>query len=278
MKARWKVYETIKTLDPQRDNQHIVFLTGAYDFPFETQRALELALIRTFAVPRMSALLVQTARFAGNGQHRYDSTALIIAEIAENGYDSERGRAAIRRMNQLHHRFQIENEDYLYTLSAFIFEPIRWNVLLGWRRGLAIENQANYYFWREVGTRMGIRDIPDTYEKFEQFNREYERQHFQYADSNRDLADSAINSGLRNLPRILHPFARGVIYALLDNALLTAFGYPRQPAWFQWSIRKLLRLRAFVIRQLPPRRTPYLYTKLRNSSYPHGYRIEELGS
>ncbi len=278
MKSRWKVYETIKSLDPVRDNQRIVFLTGAFDFPFETQRALELALIRTFAVPRMSALLVQTARFAGNAQHRYDSTALIIAEIAENGYDSERGRAAIRRMNQLHHRFQIENEDYLYTLSAFIFEPIRWNALLGWRHGLAIEHQANYHFWREVGTRMGIRDIPDTYEKFEQFNREYERQHFQYADSNRELADAAIGSTLRKLPRVLHPVARRVIYALLDDVLLKAFGYPRQPAWFQWSICKLLRLRAFVIRQLPPRRTPYLYTKLRNPSYPHGYRIEELGS
>jgi len=36
-------------------------------------------------------------------------------------------------MNQLHGRFDIANEDFLYVLSTFIFEPIRWNTRFGWR-------------------------------------------------------------------------------------------------------------------------------------------------
>lgn len=62
-------------------------------------------------MPTISSLLAQTGYFAAHGQKRYDDTALIIAEIAENGYDSERGRAAIRRMNQIYHHFPISNGD-----------------------------------------------------------------------------------------------------------------------------------------------------------------------
>src|SRR5258706_9468434 len=93
----------ITAFDPIRDHLKIVQWVGEYEFPFETQRSLEFALFRTFAVPSISGLLASTGHFVAHGQKRYDDTALIIAEIAENGYDSERGRDAIRRMNQIHH-------------------------------------------------------------------------------------------------------------------------------------------------------------------------------
>ena len=49
-----------------------------------------------------------------------------MAEISKWGYDSERGREALRKMNRAHSRFDISNDDYLYVLSTFIYEPIRW--------------------------------------------------------------------------------------------------------------------------------------------------------
>jgi hypothetical protein len=67
-------------------------------------------------------------------QKRYDDTDLIVSEIIENGFDSPRGGRAIARMNALHGRFRIANEDFLYVLSTFVFEPIRWNERFGWRR------------------------------------------------------------------------------------------------------------------------------------------------
>lgn len=78
----------------------------------------------------------------------------------EWGYDSPRGRSALRRMNQLHGRFQIANLDFLYVLSTFVFEPIRWNARFGWRAMCGQERLAMFYFWREVGGRMNIKDIP----------------------------------------------------------------------------------------------------------------------
>jgi hypothetical protein len=44
---------------------------------------------------------------------RYDDTDLIVSEIIENGYDSERGTRAIARMNAIHGLFRIANEDFL---------------------------------------------------------------------------------------------------------------------------------------------------------------------
>ena len=78
-------------------------------------------------------MLDRTGEFAQRSQKRYDDTDIIVSELLEWGYDSERGKRALRRLNQLHGRFTIANEDFLYVLSTFIFEPIRWNEQFGWR-------------------------------------------------------------------------------------------------------------------------------------------------
>ena len=47
-------------LDPVRDAQRIVFLDASLEFPWDTQRALELAFYRTYAVPSIASLLAST--------------------------------------------------------------------------------------------------------------------------------------------------------------------------------------------------------------------------
>jgi hypothetical protein len=276
--SRYAISKRIEQLDPASDYQEIVFLVGAFEFPFVVQRSLELALFRTFAVPSISALLDQSGSFQRDGQKRYDDTALLIAEIAEHGYDSERGRAAIRRMNQIHRHFTISNNDYLYVLSTFIFEPIRWNRLLAWRPSTRTERLANYYFWVEIGRRMNIQTIPETYEAFEAFNMEYEKAHFKYASSNHKIAEYSLSTFLAWFPKPLRPVIRYSLYALLDDPLRNALGYRKPPRLFIWLVKITLRLRANVIRLMPPRKKPFLYTKKINRSYPDGYTIEEIGS
>jgi hypothetical protein len=107
------IVEEIRRLDPQRDCQRIVYLMTYHEFPFDTLRAVEFALYRTFASPSISKLLNRTGEFEKRPQKRYDDTQLILSEIFENGYESERGKAAIIRLNQIHGRFQISNDDFL---------------------------------------------------------------------------------------------------------------------------------------------------------------------
>src|SRR5918992_1919268 len=89
--ARDDVLREIVRLDPVRDHQRIAFLTSLHEFPWDTTRALELALFRTFAVAKGTALLENTGELTERTQKRYDDTVLILGEILEHGYDSARG-------------------------------------------------------------------------------------------------------------------------------------------------------------------------------------------
>jgi hypothetical protein len=270
--------QEILTLDPQRDHLRIVYLDTFFEFPFDTTRSLEVALFRTFAGPATSALLAQTGEFTQRAQKRYDDTDLILSEILEHGYDSERGRAALRRMNRLHGRFAISNDAFLYVLSTFIYEPVRWNARFGWRPMVEQEKLAIFHYWREIGRRMNIKDIPTDYAAFERYNVAYEREHFRYSPDNALIAASTRDMFLGwFLPKALHRFGAPFLYAVLDDALLAAFGFPKPPARYRRLVESLLRLRGWLVRLLPERGRPRLRTGPRRPTYPDGYAIEALG-
>ena len=63
MPGRFDVPHEIEQLDPERDHQRIVHLSFGYDFPWDSIRALEIALYRTYCVPSISALLDRTGEF-----------------------------------------------------------------------------------------------------------------------------------------------------------------------------------------------------------------------
>jgi len=279
IRVMWRsnVLNEIERLDPVRDHQRIVFLSCRVDFPFDTTRALEFALFRTFCVPSISALLQRTGEFEARPQKRYDDTDIIVSELMEHGYDSERGRTALRRLNQIHSRFAIANEDYLYVLSTFVFEPIRWNERFGWRRLVPQERLGLFYFWREVGRRMNIKDIPIESNEFEAFNRRYERQHYQYTEANHRVGLATRNLFLSWFPRWTHPLVRPAIHAMMDEPILAAFGFTRPAAPTRWAVESALRTRAVILRFLPRRTQPSLRTRMKHPSYPGGYRIEDVG-
>jgi hypothetical protein len=275
---RHKVLDLIRTLDPEGDHQQIVYLMTAYEFPFDITRALEFALYRTFAVPSISALLDRTGEFTRHAQKRYDDTDLILSTIYEYGYDSERGRAALRRMNRLHGRFAIANDDYLYVLSTFVFEPIRWIDRYGWRRLVDQERLGMFQYWCAVGRRMNIAELPTNFSAFERYNREYEREHFRFSEANQRVGTATRDMFLGwFLPASVRRWGAPAIHALMDDALLAAFGFPQPSALVRRVVRNGLRTRSGVVRMLPARRRPRLRTERRHRTYPRGYRLDELG-
>ena len=275
--SRYAILRTIEGLDPETDHQRIVFLSTCYDFPFDTTRALEFALFRTFCVPSISALLDRTGEFEKRAQKRYDDTDLIISELIEWGYESERGRRALRRMNQQHGRFAIANDDFLYVLSTFIYEPIRWNSRFGWRPMCDAERLGYFYFWREIGRRMNIRDIPADYGALAAFNRDYESRHYRFTEANRRVGTATRELFVSWFPGFCAPLVRSAIHALLDDSLIAAFGFPPPSPTMRRLVPAALRGRARFAGWLPARRRPRLRTLMRHPTYPQGYVIEELG-
>lgn len=268
----------IERLDPKRDHVRIYHLISGYEFPWDMTRALEVALYRTYCVPSISALLDKTGEFYKRTQKRYDDTALLVAEISKWDYDSARGREALRRMNRAHGRFEISNGDYLYVLSTFIYEPIRWIERCGWRKMTENEKLASYYFWCEVGKRMGIREIPESYEKFQQFAFDYERDNFTFAETNQRIGVATRDLFTSWLPRIFTPLVRWGIYALLDDPMLASFGFPRPYPFIRKLVSGALTMHGWVVRVLPARKTPNFFTDRRNVTYPHGYEISKARS
>lgn len=274
-----KALQEILRLNPATGYERIYYLSHNYEFPWDITRALEMALFRTYAVPSVSALLDQTGEFQLRALKRYDDTDLILSEILEHGFESERGRAALRRMNQMHGRFPISNDDFLYVLSTFVYEPIRWNRRFGWRQFVEQERLALFYYYRELGRRMNVKSLPDDTDKFEQFSTEYERRNFRFSESNQRVANATRDMFLAKvLPAPLIALGRPGLYAILDEPLIEAFGFPKPSRWMRGFVGGALKLRARAVALLPPRKRPHFRTQLRRRTYPQGYEIQQLGT
>jgi hypothetical protein len=273
--SRW--LSEIRTLDPERDCRRIVFLDAFCEFPFDTARSLELAFFKTFASPTIAALLDSTGEFNERGQKRYDDTDLLMSAFSEDGWDGETGKRALRRMNQIHGRFEIANEDLLYVLSAMVLEPLRWNERFGWRRMLEAERLAQFSFWREIGRRMAITQIPATLAELERFNIEYESSRFAPTEAGARLARAQQDVFLAWFPVVPKGLGARAISAMLDERVVRALGLVRTTQLERRASERALRLRALALRPLPARRRPHLRTTMRRRSYPSGYTIEQLG-
>lgn len=274
-----QITQRLATLDPDRDYEEIVYLVQAFEFPWDFGRALEFALFRTYAVPTISALLAKTGEFLTRPRKRYDDTELILCEIIEHGFESDRGRAALARMNQMHGRFRITNADFLYVLSTFVFEPIRWIDRFGWRALSNNEKQGIFRFYCELGRHMNIEGIPAAIEDFEAYNLEYERKNFRYSETNVRVGTATRDLLLGfYLPSGLWPLGKWAVYALLDDPLREAFGFPQAPLAWRAAASAAVKLRSRLASYFPERRKPYLATQIRRPTYPEGYRIEELGT
>lgn len=275
--SRWS--REIEKLDPSTEYERIGFILTAYEFSWDIEKALEFALFRTYAVPSISGLLSRTGEFRRHTRKRYDDTELLLSEISENGLDSARGRAAVSRVNEMHGRYRISNGDMLYVLSTFVVEPKRWIDRFGKRPLTQAEIEASVQYYRALGEKMGIRDLPDSFAGFDAYSRTYEAEHFRYADSNAEIAGLTRDLLLSfYLPKPLVPLGRPAVHALCDPPLRRAMGFPDPPGWLEWVVIGGLKLRASVLRWLPARRRPRLITARRRPTYPGGYRIEELGT
>ncbi|MGG6296892.1 oxygenase MpaB family protein [Leptolyngbya sp. AN02str] len=274
---RFERFQAIQQLDPIRDTCTICRQLAGYEFPWDITRALEVALFRTFCVPSIATLLDRTAEFHHRSQKRYDDTGLMVSLILQWGYDTPKGQAVIQRMNQIHGHFPISNYDFVYVLSTFIYEPVRWIERFGWRPLSESEKQALFHFWVNVGKQMEIQDIPNTYAELEQYNLEYEREHFQYSEANQRVGKSTLKLFLSWFPLPLRPLIQPFVYAIMDDRILQAFGFPSPQPWQRRLLEHMLRSRGNLLRYFPPRQTPNFYSDEPQRSYPQGYDLTDLG-
>lgn len=274
---RFNRLRSIQQLDPVKDNCQICRFVSGYEFPWDMTRSLEIALFRTFCSSSIGTLLAQTGELIHSPQKRYDDTGLIVSSILKWGHDSEQGQAAIARMNRIHSYFPISNEDFIYVLSTFIYEPIRWIDRFGWRKLVDLEKQSLFYFWYCVGRQMNIKNIPSTYDALEQYNVTYEENFFCYSPATQRVGEATINLFLSWFPAVLRPALKPRIYALLDDRMLDAFGFPHPTEQQRNMVKRLLRVRGQVVRYLPSRDRSNFFVDQSHRSYPQGFTLSDIG-
>ncbi|WP_346837579.1 oxygenase MpaB family protein [Microbulbifer sp. SAOS-129_SWC] len=274
MMVKRSIGKQIARLDPLADHCEIVRLIVCDGFLWDFNRSLELALFRTFASPSISGLLARTGEFTRNGQKRYDDTSLLMLQLLRYGYDSARGVAALQRINRTHAYFSISNDDYLFVLSTFMLDPLDWIARFGWRELTAAEQQALFIFWRNVGQRMGIREIPASLEEMRRCSAAYVRTHFQFSDSNREVSAATFGIVESWLPGLLRRFVRPVSAVLLDEPTRNAVQLPAPGRLLSLTVPLLLKLRARLWALWRRPGEPAWPEGQR--TYPQGYQVGDL--
>jgi hypothetical protein len=254
------------------------------DFPWDVNRSLELALLKTFCLPAISGLLATTGEFVERPRKRYDDTALMVAELLRHGMDSPMGKAVISRMNSIHGHYRIGNDDFLYVLSSFVAEPIRWLERYGWRALTPLEQQHLFLFWQAVGERMGIHSIPESLEDLLELNQRVETSAFRSAACNRTIAEATLAMLLADWPAPLRPVLRRSLMGLLADDTASALGWVVAPGWIQGVVLRVLRMRSrlsgtwqAIDRQLGRRPRSRLYSEQPTPSYGASFQLEQLG-
>ena len=271
----------IASLDPETDYEEIYRIDSMLEFPWDMNQSLGLALYRTYAVPSIGGLLARTGEFTERTQKRYDDTGLILTAIGENGLDSPEGKTAIRRMNQMHGRYAIPNDDMRYVLSTLVTVPIRWLDEYGYRPLSEAEKVASAHYYRRLGGLMNIKDVPSTWQEFGELMDAYERDHFGYDEGAVAVSEATLALMATFPPNDKGPrrLMRRSALALMDDDLLSAFGYDAPTRLEQVLYRGAVKVRAALLRHAPARKEPVHFEDLPQvRSYPDGYEIAKLGT
>jgi hypothetical protein len=275
--GRYRRLEHLRTLDPTTDYHEIYRTTALYEFPFDVRMGLLLAFWRTFAVPSIAEVLDGTGEMAGRTARRADDTGILMYELIDHGLDHPRGRTATRRLNRIHHRFAITNDEYRYVLGTFVVVALRWLDRYAWRPVCCHERTAMLCFYTELGRRMNIRDIPPTLADYERFFDDFEATHLAYTPAAARLM-AATKGLLTGVPRPLARTGPAIVDALLDPPLRAATGTAPPGRFTRTALAGTLSARAVVLRHLArPRRRSVLADGIRTTTYPDGYDLATVG-
>lgn len=143
-------------------------------------------------------------------------------------------------MNQLHSGYKkarkISNQDFLYTLSVCVTEPVRFMGLYEWRPLNDMEKCAVGTFWKSIGDAMEIEykeclgndaweNGLDFVQNITEWAKTYEVEAMRPHLDNRNPADALVSLMFYYVPSILQPFALEVMTVLMGDRVREAFQY-----------------------------------------------------
>jgi hypothetical protein len=194
---------------------------------------------QAFAIPGISKVSVGAREMVDRVGKRYADTTVLVGEFLVNDIDSERACVAINRMNWIHSRYgsKIQMDQMVYTLCLLTCEALQWIDKYDWRQTIPLEKHASWVFWYEVGRRMGLTDVPESFEACATFIEDFETMNMAPSDDNAVIAKGVFALYASTIPAFLTPLVHAVLVAFMDSRLSGAFKLPARSTSF---VRRLL--------------------------------------
>ena len=210
-------------------------------------------MYQAFAIPGISKVSVAAKEMVSRVGKRYADTTVLVGEFLVNDIDSERACIAINRMNWIHSRYgsKIKMDQMVYTLCLLTCEALQWIDRYDWRQTTALEKHASWVFWNEVGKRMGLTDVPESFEACADFIEAFEKRQMEPSEDNAVIAQGVFALYASTVPAFLAPIVRTVLIAFMDTRLSGAFKLATPPTNLARSfLCFLLALRKYFVRHL----------------------------
>lgn len=270
----------IAELDPVDDCVEVYKLFMA-DFKAASSFAITAGLFVTYAVPRISRVLTQSRQLEDRFFKRLVDTMLLDMHYHEEGFGPGPGRDAIRRVNEMHRKYDIHPEDYVFIgcWEAVMF--IWFAETYGWRPVSEKEKLAAVEFAKLRGRHMyggeNKMPYPETYEEMQNFCADYLDAQLAYEPQNERLADTLVEFMLKDYPAPLRRPLRAFFLSVgPDERLITTCGYAMPSLLAQKLSRNVMKLYGKLdplVDGLSP-----LAQKMVDEVYGDGYDITTLGT
>ncbi|KAF9259733.1 hypothetical protein L218DRAFT_873962 [Marasmius fiardii PR-910] len=262
-------------MTPQKA-QEIVHDSFLYDAPMTMLLGTQVTLFKVFGVPSIASVLLKSGEMTEETKlnKRLADTATLIATFVSNPSppredtddpSDPRAAIAIARVNYIHGKYKLRNEDLLYNLALFMLEPVRWTALFNWRPHTALEKKAIFILWTDIGRRMGIEHIWSSFEEMEDWAETYEQENMVPSESAFNLSRLCIEDMTSRVPPFLgmRKLVYNVILTLLDDRTRYAMGLPAPNSRISSCLYGLFHIRAWIVRHLClPRFTPAVWVQM----------------
>lgn len=238
----YAVRRQIEALDPVQDHEEMARLSFEvlYGDPILVHAAYLVGFSRQVAVPEIARVVYR----GGEGKNlrdvarRTDDTLALFGAFLKWGHSSPEGRAAIARMEGIHARFDISEEQKRYTLATLVFEAERIGNHLGFEPFTAAQREAAWRFWRGVAEQMPLGGLPASADALWRWMLDYERRHWSYSEEGRQVVDRFFEDWAgRWFPRPARGLGRKLLLALMEPELRTALRLQAPSGRVEWIVR-----------------------------------------
>lgn len=254
----------IERLDPEVDSERIVRLTSCRLLP---KSLLVVHLFYTvgfvrFAGPPVSADSVDrngTGMLYDHGIRRADETMYHLFSWADDGVSSPSSTKSLEYIRNWHsgvaRDWPMPMHTFQHSAAVFTLAYDRLLQRIARAPGLSDkERRAQLIHWRSVSDRLGIIDIPHTWQGMEELLESYERgPEFAYSAAGQRLANALIDQfAIRWFPRPLRWFGRWLVPAFSEEHIIDTLRIPRPPTAFTYAVRRVARVAVFAKRHVLP--------------------------